>query len=60
MTIEGETNGEKKERGLLLDFTVIILPLGELQKRLRDLPAEAYFPLILFKMCVQLNQLTRQ
>lgn len=49
MTLEGESEGSSKERGLLLDNTVIILPLLELQKRLSSIPAEAYYPLIASK-----------
>lgn len=48
MTLEGESSRKCKERGLLLDQTVIILPLNELRKRLNDIPAEDYFPLLEF------------
>lgn len=48
MTLEGESTGKAKERGLLLDQTVIILPLNELRKRLNDIPAEDYYPLVEF------------
>ncbi|ODM98025.1 TBC domain-containing protein kinase-like protein [Orchesella cincta] len=48
MTLEGESSGKSKERGLLLDQTVIILPLNELRKRLNDIPAEDYYPLLEF------------
>lgn len=48
MTLEGESSGKSKERGLLLDQTVIVLPLNELRKRLNDIPADDYYPLLEF------------
>jgi hypothetical protein len=48
MTLESETFGKSKERGLLLDKTVVLLPLNELRKRLNNIPPEDYFPLLEF------------
>lgn len=50
MTLEGLTHGKSKERGLLLDSTVVVLPLHELKKRLNDIPSEDFYPLLEFSM----------
>ncbi|XP_021954144.1 TBC domain-containing protein kinase-like protein isoform X2 [Folsomia candida] len=50
MTLEGLTHGKTKERGLLLDSTVVILPLHELKKRLNDIPPSDFYPLVEFSI----------
>ncbi|XP_067138557.1 TBC domain-containing protein kinase-like protein [Centruroides vittatus] len=44
---EGEEFGQKKDRGMLLNDTFIILPLDTLRQRLKDIDPGIYYPLIM-------------
>lgn len=50
MKLGGEMAVRRKDRGLLLDQTVILLPLDELVKRLSLMPYTTYYPLIVSQM----------
>ncbi|XP_013390013.1 TBC domain-containing protein kinase-like protein [Lingula anatina] len=52
---DGETFGQSRDSSDLLDETVILLNLDQLRQRLKDIPEEAYYPLLEDENSIQGN-----